>query len=366
MQVLRRIVAVTRKELRQLRRDRLTFGMIVGIPLIQLLLFGYAINTNVRGLRAGIADAARTERSRILVAALASTQVVRPTLSVSSAEELEKLILAGKIDLGVVIPQDLARRIVRNELPAVQLLVDGADTAVAAAVGGVTGMPVPDPRIMRTVPQPQLFSIRILYNAEKRSAVSIVPGLLGVILTMTMVLFTSIAIVRERERGSLELLITTPVRSFELMIGKIVPYIGIGTIQICIILSLGWFFFEVPIRGSLVDLYLAGLAFIAANLAMGLLFSTIAQSQFQSMQLTFFFFLPNILLSGFMFPFVGMPESIQKLAELLPLTHFNRLSRGILLKGATLWDLKHELAPLGVFFLVVLGISVLRFRKRLD
>jgi ABC-2 type transport system permease protein len=366
MQALRRILAITRKELRQLRRDRLTFGMIVGIPLIQLLLFGYAINTNVRGLRAGVADGARTERSRILVDSLAATQVVRPVVSVQGPQELEQLLQEGHIDVGVVIPEDLGSRIVRRELPAVQLLVDGADTAVAAAVAGVNGIPPPDPRVMRQVSQPQLFSIRILYNGEKRSAVSIVPGLLGVILTMTMVLFTAIAIVRERERGSLELLITTPVRSLELMVGKILPYIVIGMVQIALLLLLGRFLFEVPLRGSLLELYLAGLAFIAANLAIGLLFSTIAQSQFQSMQLTFFFFLPSILISGFMFPYSGMPALIQTLAEILPLTHFNRLSRGILLKGATLWELKHELLPLGVFFLVVLGLAALRFRKRLD
>ena len=333
MNTLRRMFAVTRKELRQLRRDHLTFGMVIGIPLMQLLLFGYAINTNVRGLRMGVVDRARTERSRLAVAYLTATQVVRPVAEAETPEQIEKMIVDGSIDVGVIIPEDLGPRMVRRELPAMQLLVDGSDTAVAGAVAGVSNMPVPDPRVMRMVSKDQLFSMRTLFNAEKRSAVSIVPGLLGVILTMTMVLFTSIAIVRERERGSLELLITTPVRSFELMFGKILPYIAIGIVQITIILLLGAWLFEVPSRGSLVDLYLAGLCFIAANLALGLLFSTVAQSQFQSMQLTFFAFLPSMLLSGFMFPFAGMPEPIQWLAEALPLTHFNRLSRGILLKG---------------------------------
>jgi ABC-2 type transport system permease protein len=361
-----RILAVTRKELRQLRRDRLTFGMIVGIPLVQLMLFGYAINTNVRGLRTGVADRARTERSRLLIGALAATQVLRPTIAVDSPEELERLIVEGQIDVGVVVPEDLGPRVVRRELPAVQLLVDGTDTSLAGAVAGIQSLPLPDPRIMRAVAAPQLFSIRTLYNAERRSAVSIVPGLLGVILTMTMVLFTSIALVRERERGSLELLITTPVRTFELMTGKILPYIGIGLVQIGIILALGYFLFEVPIHGSLLDLYLAGLAFITANLTLGLLFSTVAQNQFQSMQLTFFFFLPSILLSGFMFPFAGMPRVMQLFAELLPLTHFNRLSRGILLKGSTLWELQHELVPLAAFFAIVMALVLLRFHKRLD
>jgi ABC-2 type transport system permease protein len=366
MRSLARVLAVTRKELHQLRRDRLTFGMIVGIPLIQLMLFGYAINTDVRGLRTGLVDRARTERSRLLAASLEATQVLRVDEYVQSPEQLERLIAEGRIDVGVVIPEDLGPRIVRRELPAVQLLVDGADTALAGAVAGLQGAPLPDPRIMRPVESPKLFSIRTLYNAERRSAVSIVPGLLGVILTMTMVLFTSIALVRERERGSLELLITTPVRSIELMAGKILPYILIGLVQIGIILTLGYFLFDVPVRGSLLDLFLAGLCFITANLAVGLLFSTVARTQFQSMQLMFFFFLPSILLSGFMFPFAGMPRPIQLFAEILPLTHFNRLSRGILLKGAPLGDLAHELLPLGLFFLAVLGLTLLRFRKRLD
>jgi ABC-2 type transport system permease protein len=362
MQALRRIAAITRKEFRQLRRDKLTFGMIVGIPFVLLLLFGYAINTNVRNLRAGVLDLAHTEQSRSVLGAIFATQVMQPAVVVQEPAELERLLQSNEIDVGVILPEDLGRRIARNELPAVQLLVDGADTAVAGAVSGVMDLPAPGAE----AGSPGLFSMRILYNVEKRSAVSIVPGLLGVILTMTMVLFTSIAIVRERERGSLELLITTPVRSFELMAGKILPYIGIGLIQVSLLLILGLVLFEVPVRGSLLDLFLASLGFIAANLALGLLFSTIAANQFQSFQLTFFFFLPSMLLSGFMFPFAGLPGPAKVLAGILPLTHFIRLARGILLKGAGLHALGQDLWPLGLFFAAVLVLTLSRFRKSLD
>ena len=208
--------------------------------------------------------------------------------------------------------------------------------------------------------------MRLDYNPERVSAISIVPGLLGVILTMTMVLMTAVAIVRERERGTLEMLITTPVKTVELMVGKIVPYIGVGLVQMSLILFLGHLLFNVPVRGSLLHLYLAGLAFICANLTMGLLNSTFAQNQFQAMQMTFFFLLPSILLSGFMFPFDGMPKPAQWLGELLPLTHFNRLSRGILLRGATLAEVGRELWPLAAFFCVMITAATLRFRKRLD
>ncbi|MBI2566189.1 MAG: ABC transporter permease [Candidatus Schekmanbacteria bacterium] len=377
----RRILAVTHKELRQLRRDRLSFGMIVGIPVVQLLVFGYAINTNVRDLRAGVVDQAGTTASRNVIAAIAATQVARPLARASSPAELEEMLRTGAIDAGIVIPADYSRRVARREFPAVQILVDGTDTAVAGALQALARMPPPidapllpqqdqvaaaSDGAVGSDPAAGFLSILVLFNMEKRSAVSVVPALIGVILTMTMVLFTSIAIVRERERGTLELLITTPVRSVELMLGKIIPYVLIGATQLSIVLFLGSHLFAVPVRGSLVDLYLAGLAFITANLALGLLFSTIARTQFQSVQLAFFIFLPSILLSGFMFPFSGMPGIVQKLAEILPLTHFNRLSRGILVRGATLYELRHEVAPLGIFFIVVLALALARFRKRLD
>jgi ABC-2 type transport system permease protein len=208
--------------------------------------------------------------------------------------------------------------------------------------------------------------VRNFYNPERRSAVNIVPGLIGVILTMTMVLFTAVAIVRERERGNLELLINTPVKTVELMVGKIVPYVLIGLVQVTLILLLGVMLFGVPIHGRVEHIYLAALVFIAANLTLGLVISTLAKTQFQAMQMTFFFFLPSILLSGFMFPFDGMPRPAQLIAELLPLTHFVRLIRGIMLRGANVLDLSFDLFALGLFMLVTLSIAVMRFRKRLD
>ena len=246
--------------------------------------------------------------------------------------------------------------------PYAQLLVDDSDPVVASAVRVLAGMPVN----FAPAPAAATFALRPLYNPERRSAVFIVPGLCGVILTLTMVLFTSIAIVRERERGNLELLITTPIRSLELMIGKIVPYVLIGYLQISLIILLGFWLFDVPIRGSVAQFYVAAGAFVISTLSLGLLISTIAQTQFQAFQLTFMTFLPQLLLSGFMFPFEGMPWAAQYLAEAFPLTHFLRIVRGIILRDADLAMLSAELWPLGVFFLVVMAGATLRFRKRLD
>jgi ABC-2 type transport system permease protein len=369
-QFLGRILAVARKEVRQLRRDRLTFGMIIGIPLVQLVLFGYAINQDVRHLRAGVADLAGTQRSRLLVADAAGSQVVDIVAEVETSQDLERLLRSGQIAVGIVIPRDFDRRIQFGERPPAQLLVDGSDPIVLATARGIAGLPVENrfrpilPPAMR--PPPQTFEVRAFYNPEGRSAVQIVPGLIGVILTLTMVIFTAIAIVRERERGNLELLITTPVRTWELMVGKVVPYMCVGLIQVTLVLLAGWALFQIPIRGSLVDFYLAGALFVSATLTMGLLVSTAAKTQFQSVQMAIFFFLPSILLSGFMFPFDGMPRWAQRFAEILPLTHFVRIVRGILLRGASLVDVYRDLWPLLVFMTVTLALSVLRFRKRLD
>lgn len=363
---LLRLLAIVRKEIRQLRRDRLTFGMIVGIPLLQITLFGYAINTDVRHLHAAVADQSGTQMSRILAADAEASQVVDLHYRVRTPEELEALLRQGRIAVGIFIPADFPARLQERDRVAAQLLIDGSDPLILAAARQLAGMtlrydsePTPERR-------PPLFEIRTYYNPERRSAVNIVPGLIGVILTMTMVLFTAVAIVRERERGNLELLINTPVKNVELMVGKIVPYIGIGLIQVTIILLLGAFLFGVPIAGSLADVYLAALVFIAANLSMGLTISTLAKTQFQAMQTTFFFFLPSILLSGFMFPFDGMPEAAQAIARLLPLTHFVRLIRGIVLRGAGIGELLPEVGALLIFAAVMLTVAVLRFHKRLD
>ena len=367
---LRRLFAIFLKELRQLRRDRITAAMIIGIPVIQLTLFGYAINTNVRGLDAGIADQAHTTASRALVMDLLATDVVSPKAVVHTPQELMDLIRAGRISVGIAIPPDFERRRAEGR-EAVQVLVDGSDTAVQNAVAQLLQMPLdshaPDPRVPATsTPPTGTISVVSFYNPERRSAVNIVPGLIGVILTMTMVLFTAIAIVRERERGNMELLIATPLTSSELMIGKVLPYIGIGLIQTSVVLLLGVFLFAVPIRGSLLDVYLAAGLLIVANLSLGLLISTRAQSQFQAMQMSFFVFLPSILLSGFMFPFAGMPRPIQYVAEVLPLTHFLRLIRGVMLRGGSLWELWQEVAALLAFTAVMMTLAIARFRKRLD
>ncbi len=365
MKSLQRILAIVRKEVHQLARDRLTFGMIVGIPLLQIVLFGYAINTDVRDLRGGIVDQAGTQLSRRFAAEIEAAQVVGFVRRAAGPAELEAMLRRGEIAVAVVIPPDFERRLQDPARPAAQLLVDGSDPAISGVARLLRGMPF-SARATRRDGLADLFELRIHYNPERRSAVQIVPALIGVILNLTMVLFTAVAIVRERERGNLEFLITTPIRNTELMAGKILPYILIGLAQVSIILATGMLLFDVPVVGSLWDLYVASLVFIAATLGLGLVISTFAHTQFQAMQLTVFTFLPSILLSGFMFPFDGMPEPAQWVGRLLPLTHFVVMVRGIVLRGATLADLVPSLQALGVFFVVAMGAAVLRFRKRLD
>lgn len=363
---LQRLFAVARKEVLQLRRDRLTFGMIAGIPVVQLLLFGYAIDQDVRNLRAAVADLAGTQMSRELVQDAEASQVVDVVQRVSSGEDLVALLREGRVSVGILVPADFDRRVAHGLRPPAHLLVDGSDPVVLRAAQGLTRLPVPGRAAARRGSAPPTFELRAYYNPEGRSPVHIVPGLVGVILTMTMVLFTAVAIVRERERGNLELLINTPVRTPELMLGKIVPYVGIGLVQVTLILLLGRLLFDVPVRGDLVDVYLGALVFIAASLTMGLVISTFASTQFQAFQLTFFTFLPQILLSGFMFPFDGMPRAARWFAEVLPLTHFVRIIRGLLLRGADLGDVQRDVVPLLIFAALTLGLAIVRFRKRLD
>ena len=373
MKSLLRIFAVMRKEFLQLSRDRLTFGMIVGIPLIQLLMFGYAINTDVRNLSTAYVDEADTHLSRQFVSELTATQVINLKHRASSLQELNSLMDAGQISIGVYIPSDFDRRVIGGRSgngsgsgrEIAQLLVDGTDPIILGVAQQLTATPVAfDSQQNRS--QQNRIIVRNYYNPERRSAVNIVPGLVGVILTMTMVLFTAVAIVRERERGNLEFLINTPVKTPELMLGKIFPYIVIGLLQLIIILSLGRFFFELPIRGDYQHILWASLLFIATNLSLGLLLSTLATTQFQAMQMTFFILLPSILLSGFMFPFDGMPPLAQAIAEVLPLTHFNRLIRGIILRGADILSMWDELLALGGFMVIALVLAIARFSKRLD
>lgn len=346
-----------------MRRDRITLAMIVGIPVMQLVLFGYAINLNLRGLDAGIADQANTAASRALVMDMLATGVIRPVVSATAPQVLMERLRRGDISVGVVIPPDFDRRRADGR-EAVQVLVDGSDVAVQSAAAQLAQMPLDaTPGMAWKTAQ---ISVVSFYNPERRSAVNIVPGLVGVILTMTMVLFTGVAIVRERERGNMEMLIATPLTRAELMIGKVLPYAAIGLLQTTVVLLLGMWLFRVPVRGSMLDVYVAAILLILANLTLGLLISTRAQSQFQAMQMTFFVFLPSILMSGFMFPFAGMPQPIQWLAELLPLTHFLRLIRGVVLRGAGLAELWPDVLALVAFTVVMMALAISRFRKRLD
>jgi ABC-2 type transport system permease protein len=368
----RRLFAVMVKEVRQLRRDRVTLAMIIGIPVMQLVLFGYAINLNLRGLDAGVADQANTAASRALVMDMVATGVITPVVGATTPQALMSALRRGEISVGIVIPPDFERRRIDGR-EAVQVLVDGSDTVVQGAAIQLAQTPL-DSGVPRAAPDRSAspragagaISVVSFYNPERRSAVNIVPGLIGVILTMTMILFTGVAIVRERERGNMELLIATPVSRSELMIGKVLPYAAIGLVQTTVVLALGMWLFQVPVRGSLLDVYLAAVLLILANLTLGLLISTRARSQFQAMQMTFFVFLPSILLSGFMFPFAGMPEAVQWLAELLPLTHFLRLIRGVMLRGAGVLELWPDVMALLAFTAVMMSLAILRFRKRLD
>lgn len=362
---LRRLTAVIVKELRQLRRDRLTFAMIVGIPLLQLVLFGYAINMDVRGIDAAVLDQANTARSREVVAEIGSSQILNLRYQLSNPQQMDSLLRQGKISAALVIPRDFEARLEsQGSLPQgrlpLQLIVDGSDQSVQASARQLANYPLPGWESRQGV---ELVNF---YNPERLAALNTVPGLIGVILTMTMVMFTAIALVRERERGNMEMLITTPLSPWELTLGKVLPFVGIGLLQVTVILLTGRLLFEVPIRGSLLELYGASLLFIAASLALGVFISTLAQTQFQAMQVAVFTFLPQILLSGFMFPFAGMPKAAQWFAELLPLTHFLRLARGIMLRSAGLIELWPEILALLVFTVLMLSVAVTRVSKHLD
>jgi ABC-2 type transport system permease protein len=367
----RRLRAVAVKEIRQLARDRVTFGMIVGVPLMQMLLFGYAINFDVRDISTAVHDQANTSMSRELLAQLRATQVVRITHVTGSATELDRLMREGSASVAVVIPADFERRLQSQDRPVIQILVDGSQPSLSGVASGLASLPMltrhglgPYSGGKRLVPR--RVEVRTLYNPEKRTAVQIVPALIGVILSMTLVLFTSGAIVRERERGNLELLIATPLGRLELMAGKLLPYVGIGLVQTTLVLAVGSALFRVPVVGGLLDLYLATLVFIAASLGLGLFVSTLAHTQFQAFQLAFVTMLPSILLSGFLFPFEGMPVAAQWIAQVLPLTHFNVIVRGIMLRGADLAEVWPQIAKLAMFLVVALAIAVARFKKRLD
>ncbi|GAA6159622.1 ABC transporter permease [Ruegeria sp. HU-ET01832] len=376
----RRIVAVLKKELLQLRRDRMTFAMVIMIPLIQLLLFGYAINTNLRHVPVALVDESRTELSRTLAQIVQATQVVTITEELTTPQEAERAITESRVRAALIIPQDVSQRLARSpsvglslpnatvqtsSRPVAHWIVDGSDTMVASAIKSLRTMPLTE--LLKQPPNRQVptFEVTLYFNPEQRSAVNIVPGLVGVILTMTMILFTSAAIVRERERGNMEMLINTPIKSIELMVGKIIPYIFLGLIQVAIILGLGHFLFDVPINGGLGVLLVVTLLFIIASLSLGLVISTLAQNQLQSMQMTIFVLLPSILMSGFMFPFDGMPKPVQVIAQILPATHFMDMIRGVVLRDASLYELRWGILWMIGFAVFGLLAATLRFNKRL-
>jgi len=367
------------KELRQLRRDRMTIAMMVVVPLMQLMLFGYAINTDVRHMPTIVYDQDRTAQSRDLYRSLEATGFYDIIGEVRDYDEIARAMKSGQAKVGLVIPARYASNIKRGRGSTLQLIVDGSDpqtvasaTNTAASLVAARSSELTLAKLVRsggapgrTTVQPIAVEPNTWYNADLRTAVYIVPGLIGVILTMTMVMLTAMAIARERERGTLEQLIVSPVKNVELVVGKILPYVIIGYVQITLILLAGRVIFAVPFLGSVALLYALSFVFIAANLALGLFFSTIAKTQQQAMQMSFFFLLPNILLSGFMFPFEAMPVPAQWLSQALPLTHFLRIVRGITLKGSGFADAAPELVWLtAILFLLVLMAS-LRFSKKI-
>ena len=370
-----RFMAIVVKEFIQMRRDRLTFAMMVGIPMMQLILFGFAINSDPKHLPTAVLSADNSVFSRSLVQALQNSEYFSVVKQVRSEAEAEKLLTEGDVQFVLNIPADFSRKLQRGEHPVVLLEADATDpAATGSAIAAVTQLAqsaltrdLQGPlQFVQNKPAPFELRIHLRYNPEGVTQYNIVPGLMGVILTMTMIMMTGLAVTRERERGTMENLLATPVRPFEVMVGKIVPYILVGYIQVTLILLASLLIFNVPMLGSVFLLYGVVLVFIAANLAVGITFSTIAKNQMQAMQMTFFFFLPSLLLSGFMFPFRGMPQWAQAVGSALPLTHFLRMVRGILLKGNGFVETLPHLLPLFLFLLVVVALGLRLYRKTLD
>lgn len=370
-----RPLVIAWKELLQLRRDRLTLAMMMVLPIVQLLLFGYAINTDVRHIAMVVYDQDESAPSRDLARSLEATGFYDLHGRVESYEQIDRVLRSGDARVALVIPPRYGSDVISGRGARVQLVTDGSDPQVVASATNTAASLVAArsgelllARLARTgapAAPPIELEPSIRYNPDLRTAVYVVPGLIGVILTMTMVMLTAMAIARERERGTLEQLIVSPVRSIELMIGKIVPYVAIGYVQMSVVLVLGRVVFDVPISGSMPLLFALTFFFIAANLALGLFFSTLAKTQQQAMQMSFFFLLPNILLSGFMFPFEAMPRSAQWLAQGLPLTHYLRIVRGLVLKGSGLGDLVGEVLWLSAILVALVALASLRFRKKL-
>jgi ABC-2 type transport system permease protein len=371
----RRTAAVFIKELQQMLRDRLTFAMAVGVPVIQLVLFGYAINTDPKGLPTVLVAQHSGPLGRSLVAALANSGYFRFTHHSATEAEADALLENGQAQFMVVLPNDFSTLVLRGEHPAVLVAMDATDPAAGgnavAALAQIQQQALAHdlvgPLASQQAREPA-FELRIhrRYNPEGLSRYNIVPGLIGTILTMTMVMLTGLAMTRERERGTMENLLATPVRPLEVMLGKVLPYVLIGYLQLGVIMAAAWLLFEVPMSGSFALLMAMIGVFMLANLGVGFTFSTLARNQLQALQMTFFFFLPSLLLSGFMFPFRGMPRWAQWLGEVLPLTHFLRIVRGILLKGNGLAQLWPELWPMALFLAAAAALSLVRYRQTVD
>ena len=376
----RRVGAMVRKEFLQLRRDRVSFATMISLPLLQLVLFGYAINTTPRHLPTAVMAYENTSLTRSILAAIENTKYFAVTHHPKSEAEAEQLMRSGDVLFVVEIPAGFERAVRRGENPAMLVAADATDpVASGSAIASLQTLVTtavererfateggPQGSGLEQAPPPFRILTHARYNPAAVTQLNIVPGLLGTILTMTMLIFTALSVTREIERGTMETLLAMPIRPVEVMLGKIAPYVMVGALQATMIMTAGVFMFGVPIIGSLALLTAVTGLFIIANLSIGYTFSTLAQNQLQAVQMTFMYFLPNILLSGFMFPFAGMPRWAQWIAETLPLTHYIRMVRGILLKGATGADLANDIVALTAIMLVAMFIAVRRFRQTLD
>lgn len=372
---LTRLVALLRKELIQMRRDRITFAMMLGIPLIQLMLFGFAINSDPKGLPAALVAPTQDRFTRAMVTALELTGYYRFTYPDASAAEAEALITRGEVSFVVTVPSDFGRRVQRGDAPQILIEADATDPSVASGAISTLGTVASEALLRETGGEAEAAEaatarmqviVHRRYNPEGITQYNIVPGLLGVILQMTMVMMTSMALTREIERGTMENLLSMPATPVEIMLGKVLPYLGVGAVQVVVVLVAAKLIFSVPFVGALPLLLLGVFIFVTSLVILGYLISTLARTQMQAMQLTFFFFLPSLLLSGFMFPYRGMPGWAQALGEIFPLTHFLRLIRGIMLKGSDYAGVAQPMAALTLFVVIYAGFALARFRRTLD
>lgn len=370
-----RLFAVMRKEFILMRRDRFTFAILLIIPLMQLILFGYAINTNPKYMPTAVVAADQSPFTRAFITGLVNTEYFAITKMPKTEKEADNLLATGEVQFVVTIPSDFTRKLVRNEHPQIAIDADATDSvATSSAMGTIPSLVqtvfnpllVGNLQYMQPQPPPVDVVMHARYNPESITSYNIVPGLLGVVLTMTLVMVTCLALTKEREIGTMETLLATPAKPLEVMIGKIAPQIIVGYIQASIILLAAIFLFHVPIFGSVVLLLIVALPFIAANLSVGVAFSSLAQNQLQAVQMTMFFFLPSILMSGFMFPFRGMPQWAQWVGSILPLTHFLRITRGIMLKGNGFVQVWPEIWPILLFMVIAIAIGAKVYRRTLD